>query len=228
MRRILSKVIVLAALALSLTATTVLAAPETPTLSFSMGNSAGLGDIVEVKALLTNAAGAPISGATVAFTAPSTFFLGATGDVVLARVLTDKEGIAEAEFQARNIGQMTIRAEFAGNEKYAPAKTASQIRVANGETQLYVQEAGVRIPGINSAPFASSEETHGEVKSGLSALWPTMSFWPIGLVLTIVWSLYAFAVVQVVRIVKAAGRDDGLRSGMVVAARGGPKYGPRG
>jgi molybdopterin-containing oxidoreductase family membrane subunit len=152
-----------------------------------------LGQAVEARARLTDAAGAPIPKATIAFTA-SLSFLSASNDVVLAEAITDSAGVATADFDLRTAGALDVRAAFAGDDRYAPATAAGKLNVS-GDTQLYVQRAGVAVPGLNQAPAPLAQSA--------APLWPWLSGWPIALALLIVWSLYGFVALLAVRIARA-------------------------
>ena len=153
----------------------------------------GLGQTVEAQARLTDAGGAPIPKATIVFTAHLSF-LATSSDVVLAEAITDKAGLATADFDLRTAGALEVRAAFAGNDSYAPATASGKVNVT-GDAQLYVQRAGVAIPGLNEAPAPLAQTA--------SPLWPWLSGWPIALVLLIVWSLYAFVAFLAVGIARA-------------------------
>lgn len=200
-------------------------------ITVSVTKTARFGQSVQLSARLVDATGAPISGANVAFVAPDTFFLGATGDVPIAEVQTTKEGVAEAEYQARDTGWLVVRAEFRGNDRYASARATGRILIDELPWQLYVEHAGVQIPGLNAPPTldpAQGEMDMGGVvppPSGLAALWPMLSTWPIVLVLLIIWSLYGLAVSQMFRIASASGGDispprDGRYRGRRIIAGG--------
>jgi hypothetical protein len=160
---------------------------------------ARLGQVVTLQARLVGAGGLPVAKATVYFTSPTTF-LNVTGDAVLAEGITDKDGLASATWRATRSGGLAVQAEFRGNESYAPARASAPLAVS-GAQRLYVQQAGVRIPGLNAAPLPF-----------LAALWPALSAWPIAAALLVVWSLYATAATLLYRIAAAglgAGGDGG-------------------
>lgn len=177
-------VLVVTALALS----APLAAASQPTaISIGAPATAELGQQVTLQARLVNGAGQPIAKAQVIFVSPATF-LGTSGDVVVASATTDKTGLATADWQVRRNGTLAVRAEFSGDDQYASSQAATQM-IVSGSQQLYVQHAGVRIPGLNEAPV-----------SALSGLWPRLSGWPIAAALLIVWSLYGATVFLIFRI----------------------------
>ena len=165
---------------------------EATRITAAVPPEAGLGQLIDAQARLVDSSGAPIVKATVTFAMPLSFLEG-SGDVVLAAAVTDKSGVANAEFELRSSGALTIHAAFGGNDRYAPSTASAPITIT-GDTQLYVQRAGVRIPGMNVAPPAIP---------AAARLWPEMSGWPIALVLIVVWSLYGFVALLVARISRA-------------------------
>ena len=72
--------------------------------------------------------------------------------------------------------------------------------------ELYVQTAGVQVPGLNEPPVAADATAKGGFAQLLAGLWPRLSGWPIALVLLIVWSLYLYVAVLVGRISRAEAR----------------------
>jgi hypothetical protein len=106
-----------------------------------------LGQDTTVAAVLKDAAGLPVAGAQIILWAPGSFL--STGGVVeLGRAVTDKQGKATFEFQARTESTATLNASFVGNSHYGSAQAAAAVEV-KGSGQLYQATAGVRVPGIN-------------------------------------------------------------------------------
>jgi hypothetical protein len=155
--------------------------------------TAQLGQVVALQARLVGAGSLPIAKATVSFTSP-TSFLNVTSDAVIAEGVTDKDGLVSAPWRATRSGSLSVQAEFRGDGSYAPATARAPLEIS-GDQQLYVQQAGVRVPGLNTAPVQGI--------SFLAALWPALSAWPIAAVLLVVWSLYATATVLLFRIAVA-------------------------
>lgn len=195
-----------------LAATPALAAPEVTSLTIVAPSSVTLGEPVTVQARLVGAAGTPIAGATVTFTTRFTF-LNAGGDMVIAEEVTDRTGTATAEFAIRSTGEFVARATFRGTARYAPAQASAPLTVG-GSRQLYAQEAGVRIPGLNEAPRIG-QAMLGAPSAGilplLARLWPGLSGWPIAATLLVIWSLYLFVVAQVFRVAGGAASEAGRR-----------------
>jgi len=148
--------------------------------------SVSLGQNVTVQAKLVGAGGVPIPKERIDFTT-GTSFLQASGDMVLASATTDATGLAVAQFVARQSGSLTISAGFAGDGIYAAAKGNTQVTVT-GNQQLYTQQAGVPLPGLNRAPSSDLYLTPEVVPNWF------LSGWPIAAVLLVVWSLYGTAV----------------------------------
>lgn len=172
-------------------------------LATAVPTDASLGQAIEAQAVLTDAAGRPIPGALISFSS-SLRFLEAASDVVLAQAVTDKAGIADVSFDLRTSGPLQITAAFAGNDRYAPSQAQANITIT-GDTQLYVQGAGVRVPALNEPPQSTTVMlgAPNPILQLISGLWPQLSGWPVALVLGTVWSLYVFVGFLVTRIARA-------------------------
>jgi Bacterial Ig-like domain (group 3) len=142
-----------------------------------------LGETVTLQAKLVGVGGAPIPKARIDFTTNTSFLL-ATGDMVLAVTTTDATGMAVAQFVARQNGTLTFTAVFAGDSTYAASTGSAQVTVT-GNQQLYQQQAGVLLPGLNAPPGQNQ-------LAGVVPHW-FLSGWPIAAVLLVVWSLYGTA-----------------------------------
>ncbi|MBI3680398.1 MAG: Ig-like domain-containing protein, partial [Acidobacteria bacterium] len=159
-----------------------------------------------IQAVLVDSAGKPIAKALIAFTSPAAF-LNNSGDAVVATAVTNKGGQAVIEYEARSAGRLTLKAEYRGDERYAPAQASAQLNVSNSE-QLYVEYVAVRIPGLNTPPFVNpwaSTRPGSGVTFYIAALWPAMTGWPIAAVLIVVWSLYVFVAVMFFRVAAGSG-----------------------
>lgn len=168
------------------------ASSGTPT-AISMGapSTLTLGQTATLQARLVDGSGAPVAKATIYFTAALSF-LNVDGNVVVAQAVTNKDGLAAASWQVRSTGNLTVKAEFRGDDRYAPSSTSAHL-VVTGDQQLYVDQPAVVMPGFNAAPFPF-----------LAGLWPRLTPWPIALVLLIVWSLYGRVALLLRQIVAAA------------------------
>ena len=197
--------------------------PQEPTqMSIGAPTEMGLGERVTVQAVLVDSRGNRISKATVYFTT-HTSFLNHDDDVVLAQAVTNKQGQAVAEFQNDFSGTITLRADFRGDDRYAPSNVTTQIQVLGSE-QVYVEHVGVDIPGLNVPPIGTPMLAVQSPSRGVSlfieGLWPSMTGWPIAAALIIVWSLYFIAVTLVFRV--AAPEGESKESTFVVDRRGSP------
>jgi Bacterial Ig-like domain (group 3) len=185
-----------AAAALSTTRAGAQTAGTQPTaIGVAAPDNVTLGQTVSLQAKLVGVAGAPIPKQRIDFTT-STSFLQGSGDMVLAQATTDATGLALAQFVARQSGTLTITAAFAGDNTYAAAKGNTQVTVS-GSQQLYTQQAGVSLPGLNGAPGSG-------LTTGVVPHW-FLSGWPIAAVLLVVWSLYGTAVLFLSQIPARAG-----------------------
>lgn len=171
------------------------AGTQQATLVVTAPASATLGEQVTVTAKLTSAGGT-IAKAPVQFVIPTTFLNG-SGDMVVAQAVTDGQGQATGTFEARSTGALQLKAVFAGDNTYAPVTAAASATTAvTGNEQLYVPDIGIRLRGLNTTPTGQA--------TGL-AHW-FLSGWPIGAVLTLIWSLYASAVFFMSRVVAEGER----------------------
>jgi hypothetical protein len=187
------------------------AAQEPTTIRIGVPAEVYLGANTTVQAVLVDSAGTPIAKAMVYFIVPTTFLTG-SGDMVVAQAITNRNGQAVAEFENDIEGSLTLRAEFRGDDRYAPSNAAAQLSVAGGG-QVYVQQAGVQIPGLNQPPAAPAGASLSRPLIGITQnvpyLWPSMSGWPIALVMMTIWSLYVFVVALVFRIAAPTRKNRG-------------------
>ncbi len=200
---------------------------EPTAMSIGAPSGARLGEKVTLQARLVDSSGAPMPEAKVVFVRPSAEFLSATDDVVIADAVTDKQGLAVATYEVRSSGQLPISAEFQGDERHAASKADAQMSVGGAAQPLYVQQAGVRIPILNSAPpmgptMGSEEQPLFGLLSVISGLWPRLSFWPIAAVLLVVWSLYASVVRLLFRIARDPSEAASRQPGHVFTGFGDP------
>lgn len=205
MKRYMVRSLLLSICFILVTLPTVAYASGDPTaMSVAAPPSTELGQRVTLQALLVAADGQPIAGAPVVFSMPFVF-MGVGDEALIARAVTNAEGVAIAFWNATRAGKLTIRAAFPGDNRYAPSR-ASVVMEVVGDTQLYAEHAGVHLPGINTPP-PTAPSLFTTVQPGLrllGSLWPALSGWPIALVLLIVWALYAVAVAMTFRISSAA------------------------
>jgi len=174
-------------------------APEATTLTIGAPATAALGQDIIVQALLVDSSGRPISKATIDFSMPMTFLTG-SGKMVIAEVVTDKDGRVQATIANRSSGAVTLLAEFQGNAQYAASSVSAPITVT-GDDQQYAEDIGVHIPLFNTPPSLTAG---GNVTVIGAALWPSMTGWPIAAVLITIWALYFLVVTQLFRVAGAS------------------------
>jgi len=172
-------------------------------ITVALPAQAALGQPVHGQARLLDSKGAPVVGATLKFTV-SLGFLGSSSRVLLDQEVTDNTGLVNVSFDLETAGAQEIRVGFSGDDTYAPSSAVVPIAVT-GDEQLYVQRAGILVPGLNEGPVVGRAEATTQTGLPLffAQLWPAMSGWPIALALIIVWSLYGYVAVLVARISRA-------------------------
>jgi hypothetical protein len=142
-----------------------------------------VGQPSEVDAAVTSAdTGAPVAGVSVTFYAHATFGR-VDGFMEIGRAVTNSAGVAAISFVPRESGTHDIRVDYTGSAGSAVEQTTAAIAVDGAAPQMYVQKAGIQIPGLNS--------------------------WLIMGLLTVVWGTLIFIGVTIIRIARA-GRADGL------------------
>jgi hypothetical protein len=164
-------------------------APPASAISLGAPTTATLGQTVTLQAVLVDDQGTPIAKAPVYFVVPMSF-LNTDSDVVVAQGLTDSNGLVSTTWQVRSSGTLAISAQFRGDEQHG-ASTASAQLVVTGDQQLYIDDQGVLVPFLSTAPIPA-----------LAGFWPRLTPWPVVLALVIVWSLYgrvAFMLFSMVR-----------------------------
>jgi molybdopterin-containing oxidoreductase family membrane subunit len=176
--------------------------PVTTKMQLALPTEAHIGQAIGAQARLLDDRGAPVAKALIKFTA-TLEFLGTSSRVVLADALTDATGTVSVEFDLRAEGAYQVRAAFGGDDRYGFSNATSTINVSGSE-QLYVQRAGILVPGLNEAPVLGRDASAEPGATGFFAsLWPALSGWPIALVLIVVWSLYGYVAFLAARISRA-------------------------
>jgi len=177
--------------------------PIATQLEFALPPQAAIGQQLQAQVRLTDAQRAPVAKASIRIFMPQQF-LGAATTVTLANGLTDATGTLTVTFDIRTAGTFDVRAGYAGDSRYAPSSASGRIVIRDGG-QLYVEDTGVRIPGLNVMPFVDggAASAEGGVVSFFAGLFPRLSGWPIALVLIVVWSLYLYVALLVARISRA-------------------------
>ncbi len=172
-------------------------------MQLALPPAAQIGQTIGAQARLLDDKGAPIANATVKFTTAADF-LGSTGRVLIADAITDRTGTVTVQFDLRTAGAYEVRAAYGGDDLHAFSNATATINVSGAE-QLYVQQGGILVPGLNEAPVVGrvgASEDSGILRL-LAGLWPAMSGWPIALTLIIVWSLYGYVAILAARISRA-------------------------
>lgn len=133
----------------------------------------------ELEATVTSAdAGLPAAGVPVTFYAHATFGK-ASGYMEIGRSVTDANGVAKINYVPRESGTHDIRVDYAQSGAAVEQTTAS-IAVDGSPSQLYVQKAGVQVPGLGS--------------------------WLIIVLLSTVWAILLGVGVTLIRIAARSGR----------------------
>jgi hypothetical protein len=142
-----------------------------------------VGQPSELDAAVTSAdTGAPVAGVSVTFYAHATFGR-VDGFMEIGRAVTNRADVATISFVPRESGTHDIRVDYTGSADTAVEQTTAAVAVDGAAPQMYVQTAGIQVPGLNS--------------------------WLIMGLLTVVWGTLLFIGVTIVRIARA-GRVDGL------------------
>lgn len=151
--RLANPLLLAAAMAWLLLASTATAQDSTATkLELYLPTGSAVGQEMTVQARLTDIAGAAVVGAEVVFQR-DVIFQNTSGKLELGQAITDEQGWAALPFLPRSEGQMVITAQFGGNNLYGPASASDTASIETGP-QLYVEEAGVRVPGLSVALLA--------------------------------------------------------------------------
>lgn len=169
---------ILVALALLLFSSVAQGAGPEPGLTLQAPAQGTLGQTATVQSTLLTPGGSPVAGATIQFFSP-TSFLSTIGEVLLGEAVTNGDGVAVLNYELRSDEQVEIIARFAGNASYGPVERSATIAVL-GSTQLYQEEAGVRVPGVG--------------------------VWMLAVILGGVWSIYFTVFVLVSRIAQEGVR----------------------
>lgn len=169
-----------ALLALLLLAGTASAQAADPVvLELQVADQATLGEEVLVTATLRDSKGLAIQGAAIVLWSPATF-LSTGGAVRLDEAATDSQGQATFRYEPRVAGTVTVNAYFPGNDRHSFAAASAEVTV-QGSKQLYIESAGVQVPGLG--------------------------VWLLVAVLGSVWSVYFTVVVLLTLIARAAPRS---------------------
>lgn len=121
--------------------------PDATALQLTLPPESAVGQEMAMSARLTSEVGVAVVGVEVVFRRAATF-MNVASDLELGRAVTDEQGTATVSVVSRSEGDMMVTARFDGNSQYGPASANGTLTIQSGPPQ-YVEEAGVRIPGIN-------------------------------------------------------------------------------
>lgn len=159
-----------------------------------------VGQTSELDATVTSAdASLPVAGVPVTFYAHATSGK-VSGYMEIGRAVTDAKGVAKIDFVPSEAGTHDIRVDYtqasgaAGQTASGAAveQTKTSVAVGGSPSQMYVQTAGVQVPGLGS--------------------------WLIIVVLSIVWAILFGVSLTVIRI---AARSGGSPAAALVAEAAG-------
>jgi hypothetical protein len=137
------------------------------------------GQVSELDAALTSAdTGQPVAGVSVTFLAHGSFD-DVSGYMEIGHAVTNSEGIAAISYAPRETGTHDIRVEYASPAGGTTEEATASIAVEGSAGQIYVQTAGIQVPGLNS--------------------------WLIIGLLSVIWGTLFFVAVAVIRIARAGG-----------------------
>ena len=159
--------------------------PSTMVMAFAGPDEAGIaGENFTVSATLKNASGAPIRGATVAFTAHLTF-----GTLPLALSKTDENGTAYANWSVPAPGLFLLMGSYDGSSKNLSSNATIHVNVYD--------------------PNGFWEEVYGSQEQGVWNWFDPVRV-PLLLVVGGVWATFGHATVNVLRVRKSgAPQEDG-------------------
>jgi hypothetical protein len=139
------------AVAAVLAATFVLvgtAAANHVTVNLSVPDQPAIGQPAQVRAEFHSVpGGAPIVGMTVVLHEQVTAFQ-VTGDVELARAVTDANGVVTLTYNPTVAGDHELHVTYTNGDA-APEDASASVTVPATTQQLYQSTAGVKIPGLN-------------------------------------------------------------------------------
>jgi hypothetical protein len=164
-------------------------------VSIASATNAVVGQPGDVSATLVSPdTGKPMAGVNVTFLAHATFGK-VDGFMEVGQAVTNSQGIASVSYVPRDPGDQAIEVSYVPTTG-AKAETATgSISVAGAPAQMYVQTAGIQVPGLNS--------------------------WLIVGLLTIVWGTLFGVGVTVIRIARAGqGETRVARREMATAPAG--------
>ncbi|TAK57082.1 MAG: hypothetical protein EPO22_12790 [Dehalococcoidia bacterium] len=146
-------------------------------VSIASATNPVVGQPGEISATLVSPdSGKPMAGVNVTFLAHATFGK-MDGFMEVGQGVTNSQGIASISYVPRQPGDQAIKVSYAPAPGAKTEEASGTISVAGASSQLYVQKAGIQVPGLNS--------------------------WLIVGLLTIVWGTLFGVGVTVIRIARA-------------------------
>ncbi len=130
---------------LLMTVTPALAASPL-TLQMQAPSQVRLGETATITAVLQDGKGAPVPRATIVLRSQGSF-LSTDGAVEQGREVTNAQGKVVFVYEARTEGTVTLNAYYAGDSRFDPAQSSTEITV-QGSGQLYQETGAVQVPGV--------------------------------------------------------------------------------
>ncbi len=162
-------------------------------VAFNPTVQATAGQPVQLQARVTSDAGDAVSGATVTFTTRESFD-GVSGAAEIARAVTNNDGVATASYTPRDAGNEDITVDYAAPGDSTPEQGTMTLAVAPAAPgQLYQQQAGLRVPGLNA--------------------------WLIIAVASLIWAILFGVAVTVVRIARAGSAPEEAPGAVLATVR---------
>jgi hypothetical protein len=177
---------------------------EGVSLALTSPGQANTGQELTFSALLKDAQGKPVSGATVKYLFAEEFF--ARGQMVIGEAITNEQGVAAFNYTPTRAGETTLTAQYETIEK------GNALSIMDSGEIFYQAETGIKMPSPGPEVFLGPESAHelgqmGEAPNSALRLPGGVLSWLwlfIG-VLVLVWGVYFIIMYQVLRI-SGAGR----------------------
>ena len=119
-------------------------------VSIASATNAVVGQPGEISATLVSPdTGKPMAGVNVTFLAHATFGK-VDGFAEVGQAVTNDQGIASISYVPRQPGDEAIKVTYATAPGAKPEEASGTISVAGAPSQLYVQTAGIQVPGLSS------------------------------------------------------------------------------
>lgn len=93
--------------------------------------------------------GKPMAGVNVTFLAHSSFGK-VDGFMEIGKAVTDSQGVAAISYVPREAGSQDIKVDYVPAAGAKMEEATGSISVEGAAQQLYVQKAGIQVPGLNS------------------------------------------------------------------------------